>query len=82
MLFRISRGNAYSRFETLEAPLKDLQTGDAVHKAVFCVLYIGKTLEKRIEKVADFFKAARYAVNMDARVCVMPCAFCFALGRV
>lgn len=68
MLFRTSRGNAYARFQELEEDLDDVQTGEPVHKAVFYVVYLGNTLQRRIEKMCDFFRASRHEVPENPQV--------------
>jgi V-type H+-transporting ATPase subunit a len=67
MLFRTTRGNAYVTFSDPFDDCVDPQTGEKVPKCVFCVVYIGAAVQRRIIKMCEFFQARRYPVPENAQ---------------
>jgi len=62
MLFRISRGNAVVRFIAEDEEIADPESRQKIQKVVFHIMYLGVQQQRRIEKMCDQFKAARYEI--------------------
>lgn len=62
-LFRSTRGNAFSFFQSIEQPFTDPKTGQQVHRSVFVVYHQGSSqslLHEKIKKVAEAFNGQCY----------------------
>lgn len=60
VLFRASRGNAYSRFAEVEEKLYDVDTGEPVEKVVFIIFHFGDQMRKKVDKICQAFRASVY----------------------
>lgn len=66
MLFRATRGNAFTHFQEIPQLLKDPKTGKSVNKTVFAVYFMdtrsgrGSVLSQKIQKICQSFNADTY----------------------
>jgi V-type H+-transporting ATPase subunit a len=61
MIYRVSRGIAFSRFEDIAEPIED-QQGNMVLKSVFWVVVLGEQLYQRITKMCSIFNATVFPI--------------------
>lgn len=67
MIFRVSRGNAVTRFISIDEPIIDAVTGEPVRKSVYTIVFVGTELKKRLQRVGTFFGASEHEVPDNAR---------------
>jgi hypothetical protein len=60
MLYRVSRGNAFARFQHIDEPLHDRTTDETVSKSVFCVVLIGTQLVQKVRRLCTLLGATVY----------------------
>ncbi|KAL3876178.1 hypothetical protein ACJMK2_034049 [Sinanodonta woodiana] len=60
MLWFACRGNVFLKYEEIDRPLEDPQTGDEIHKMVFIVFFQGEQLKARVRKICEGFRADLY----------------------
>jgi V-type H+-transporting ATPase subunit a len=60
LLFRVSRGNAFSHFFEIPQLIEDPSTGEKVKKQVFSVTFMGEQLSKRVSRIVQHAGATEY----------------------
>jgi V-type H+-transporting ATPase subunit a len=63
MLFRITRGNCFIRFDPIDDLIVDPETAEKMKKEVFSIFYKSETIERKLKKVCDAFKAKTYELD-------------------
>lgn len=61
IVFRVSRGNCFTRFADIPERLTDSESGEKLYKSVFLLLFPGLELKSKVGKICDAFNANRYA---------------------
>lgn len=62
LLFRVSRGNAFSNFFEIPQLIEDPSTGEKIKKQVFAVTFMGEQLSKRISRIIQHAGATEYPI--------------------
>lgn len=62
LLFRISRGNAFSHFFDIAGLLEDPVTGEKVKKQVFAITFMGEQLARRISRIIGHNGGTEYPI--------------------
>jgi V-type H+-transporting ATPase subunit a len=65
MLYRITRGNGFVRFQQIEQPIEDPVTGESVQKVVFMVVLLGRELVSRVGKVVATYQGTVFETPKD-----------------
>lgn len=67
MLYRVSRGNAFVRFEEIKDKIHDPSSDEPVQKCVFYIVFLGLELKTRIMKMCDVLRATLYELHTENR---------------
>ncbi len=62
LLFRVSRGNAFSHFYEIPHPIEDPATDEKVKKFVFAVTFMGEQLARRISRIIGHNNGTEYPI--------------------
>lgn len=62
LLFRISRGNAFSHFFEIDRMLEDPATGDKMKKQVFAITFMGEQLARRVSRIVGHNGGTEYPI--------------------
>jgi len=62
LLFRVSRGNAFSHFFEIPHPIEDPATDEPVKKHVFAVTFMGEQLARRISRIVAHNGGTEYPI--------------------
>mmetsp|Transcript_9434 Transcript_9434/g.28487 ORF Transcript_9434/g.28487 Transcript_9434/m.28487 type:complete len:845 (-) Transcript_9434:1242-3776(-) len=66
LLFRASRGNAFSRYAEVEQKLMDTETGEPTDKVVFIIFHFGNEMASKVTKICKAFQANIYPFPEDS----------------
>jgi len=60
MLWRVSKGNVFTRFFDIEEAMEDPKSGQTLNKCVFMIFFQGEELKSRVKKICEGFHACVY----------------------
>ncbi|CAH0478074.1 unnamed protein product [Peronospora belbahrii] len=71
MVFRMTRGNCFTRFSPIQESLVDPSNGQPVTKHAFVIFFQSTYIENKLRKICDAFHARLYSLpSMDDRAAI------------